>query len=414
MFLYIVLKRYINILNFENLKELCKQKLNDIRYYFHSILKTYVYRCIMIYHKFNYIICFLIATPIITLFIFPQSVFRFHLDINFQNISTKTTQKQTINKILKYPLDLSFNEFLRQYHYGHARREEIDGLEIHAYNRFGNDFFQCLRAIQYCDLFGFNVLIIPSSFLNIKSDFKIKNISVILRSNMHGHTYSHLVRGSFFYPLHKYNIDLDVSYSEYLKDAVSEDLEETNFGPDDLLMHIRSGDIFDQTKWAVNFYAQPPLNYYLDILSKKKWSNVSIIAENTNNPVINELVKKGYSFSQSSFKTDLSKLLTTENLVIGQGTIGIACVLLSKKLKNLYTFNIQSAKIINHWDCVPDERYQKEFFNISTPNRPASDIPILEKVMMTSKCIRWDEIVTGSNTHFLWRDADGPGPDFPY
>ena len=56
-----------------------------------------------------------------------------------------------------------------------------------------------------------------------------------------------------------------------------------------LVVHIRSGDIFDNNT-EHHKYGQPPCNYYLDAISMRNWSKVIVIAEDRKNPCGSDLV----------------------------------------------------------------------------------------------------------------------------
>lgn len=310
--------------------------------------------------------------------------------------------------ILKHNLSLSFSEFTKlspdQFQYGN---NPYKGIAISPYNRFGNDFYSFLRALQYCELFGWEYLYTTDQILLLNHNFQIGNVKVITNpSDVPPEISPHLLSGTFFYPLEHYKIDLDLRYAEELKEHVAMGIDPMNLSETDLILHIRSGDCFQPTYWQSSYYAQPPLQFYLDIINSRNWSSVRIIAEDLGNPMIGRLMEMGYPYEPNSFQHDISVLLQAQSLAIGQGTIGIAAALLSTKLKNLYTFNQESGKMITHWNCQPDQAYQKVFFNL-----PDRDIPIERKdemmhVFNTSKC-EWSSIRQYSNTKYVWPDGEG-------
>lgn len=72
-----------------------------------------------------------------------------------------------------------------------------------------------------------------------------------------------------------------------------------NMPKDALVVHIRSGDIFTR-KGAQKEYAQPPCNYYFDVI--KNWSSVISIAEDTKNPCVNLLNRKLKTFKKTNIE----------------------------------------------------------------------------------------------------------------
>ena len=69
-------------------------------------------------------------------------------------------------------------------------------------------------------------------------------------------------------------------------------------GPDDLIIHLRTGDIFSGTPPATvgsHLYVQPPLGFYLKVISdlmRSVMGTIHLIAENGRNPVLLPLVQK--------------------------------------------------------------------------------------------------------------------------
>jgi len=124
--------------------------------------------------------------------------------------------------------------------------------------------------------------------------------------------------------------------------------------PGDLIIHIRSGDIFQGeegqggSSFGGSIYTQPPLSFYLLVVERAfsgLKGRVIIIAENSLNPVILELVKTlDAECHQVTLRlnhdlaTDLSWLFCGSNVVFAHGSIGIAVALLSPSIKTAYFF----------------------------------------------------------------------------
>ena len=127
-------------------------------------------------------------------------------------------------------------------------------------------------------------------------------------------------------------------------------------GDDDLVIHIRSGDIFrgieidtasdgtpawkrpPRRRWVHAKYVQPPLAYYCRIIGSRSWRSVRIVAEDRVNPVIRALLAE-YPFARhepGSLEDDARVLLSARNLVIGYGTFALSWALTSRNLRRLY------------------------------------------------------------------------------
>ena len=128
----------------------------------------------------------------------------------------------------------------------------------------------------------------------------------------------------------------------YMKENVSKKikfLEEKKINEDTLVIHIRSGEIFNG-KNKYPDYVQNPLKFYEILIDK--FEKVLIVSENKNNPVISHLLKNNkVNFQSSTLENDFNTLYSAQNLATsGVGTFGISAGLMSKKLKNFYCTNI--------------------------------------------------------------------------
>ena len=139
-------------------------------------------------------------------------------------------------------------------------------------------------------------------------------------------------------------------------------------GEDELALHIRSGDVFNRAAkdtadgGAIGIaaitgpllrlyrrlklghrahpnFVQPPLSYYTQIIESHPWSRISIVAEDDENPVIPELLRRydNVEFQPGDLKSDVTKLLAARHVVIGYGTFGIIWALLSDHIQSLYS-----------------------------------------------------------------------------
>ena len=137
----------------------------------------------------------------------------------------------------------------------------------------------------------------------------------------------------------------------------------------ELIIHVRSGDIF--TNFKKDYY-QNPLIYYLDII-KKFESVIVVTSEEKNNPVIEHLANiENVKIQSSSLENDFNTIFNAVNLATsGVGTFPIAAALMSENLKNLYYTNlylkehlnpkmIKNPKI-NHYEFHIEEDYKKQY-----------------------------------------------------
>jgi hypothetical protein len=125
-------------------------------------------------------------------------------------------------------------------------------------------------------------------------------------------------------------------------------LPETDFRPtdEDLVIHLRSGDIFS-TNSPHPKYGQPPLAYYLKILHSRPWRSVHLIFQDEGNPVIAVLREIVNSLgivlhcSTGNLKDDLAVLLAARTIACGTGTFISGVAAISQQLKTVYCFGKQ-------------------------------------------------------------------------
>ncbi|ACB25092.1 hypothetical protein ABID82_004145 [Methylobacterium sp. PvP062] len=164
--------------------------------------------------------------------------------------------------------------------------------------------------------------------------------------------------------------------------------------PDDqLLIHIRSGDIF--STWVDPHYPQPPLAFYrmvIDrLLAEGRIRSVKLVFENRLNPVIAEVeayaARRGLpvEIQSESLISDVAALVNGRYLVFGLGTFGPGICHLSDHVEQVFYFasnwpqGFQSIPTIGKVVEVRDleGRYMKvgEWQNTDAQRRTMVDYP---------------------------------------
>lgn len=106
---------------------------------------------------------------------------------------------------------------------------------------------------------------------------------------------------------------------------------------DTLVIHIRSGDVFNQDLTNPEMYAPNPLYFYLELL--KGFKRAIVVTENDDyNPIVRELsYRDKVAIQKGSVEEDFGILLGAKHLAnSGVGTFGIAAALCSNKVKHFY------------------------------------------------------------------------------
>jgi tetratricopeptide (TPR) repeat protein len=126
---------------------------------------------------------------------------------------------------------------------------------------------------------------------------------------------------------------------------------------DDLVIHIRAGDIFEK-EGGHPFYGQPPLAYYLMILRQRPWRSVHVVYQDDANPVLQPLLDhlNAEGIEPRTVVTGRTStiefLLTAKTIVAGRGTFIPAVAGLSSNLRRLYSFEKMTG-LGGRWDDPP-------------------------------------------------------------
>jgi len=172
----------------------------------------------------------------------------------------------------------------------------------------------------------------------------------------------------------KYNNDKKIESSFFYEDVVprkylsKEQFEERNnilkeafllkninkLPENDIVIHIRSGDIFTPSNtWPAYLanghkgYIPPPLSYYVTEINKYKYQTIHIVCEDTINPVVNELLKlyKNAVHTINTLETDIRIVLGATNIIYSVGSFIPSLLLLSDNIKYIHpTFKSMQKK----------------------------------------------------------------------
>jgi hypothetical protein len=114
-----------------------------------------------------------------------------------------------------------------------------------------------------------------------------------------------------------------------------------------LVIHIRSGDVF-KSNHPHPGYGQPPLAFYEKIVQSFGWEQITIVCEDTLNPVIDALhtlVSSHYPAITinirhgQSLEDDICFMLAAVNLVGGRGSFIPSIAVLSPNISTLYLWH---------------------------------------------------------------------------
>lgn len=257
------------------------------------------------------------------------------------------------------------------------------------YRRLGNNILQLHNAILIGLYFNCNVIIPGHSFFNTKL---IKINSVNSSNNINKIVKITHPNNYFDYDIIKFLKKILLN-DNLLKNLVSFDavmfskhyleslrIMRTCFvvqnecikplGDNDILIHIRSGDVFRDGGRVHGRYYQPPLCFYLSILDKK-FDNVYLVAEDTKNPCINALLKlfPDIKYNQNNLTEDIKLILSAKHVVGSRGTFVSSLLKLSNNIVHTYNYNYDEKylKIMNPWRN--NEKQRETMLDFKTPDK---------------------------------------------
>jgi len=118
---------------------------------------------------------------------------------------------------------------------------------------------------------------------------------------------------------------------------------------DTVVIHLRSGDIFDQVHPNGHQYTPNPLDFYNKLLSN--FEKAIVVTEpDKNNPIVEVLRQNPkVTIQSSSVAEDFVTLMSAKNLAnSGVGTFCVAAALCSDKVQNFYCTDLMLTEHLNY------------------------------------------------------------------
>ena len=126
------------------------------------------------------------------------------------------------------------------------------------------------------------------------------------------------------------------------------DVPTTEISDDTIVIHIRSGDIFDKNISNPCNYIPNPLYFYTTLI--ESFEKVIVVTEGDDyNPIINELKKHSKVTIQSkSVAEDFGVLMSAKNIASsGVGTFAVAAALCSRSIEKFFCTNLHITEHLN-------------------------------------------------------------------
>jgi|TARA_E500000331_G_scaffold358638_1_gene428145 hypothetical protein len=213
----------------------------------------------------------------------------------------------------------------------------------HWYGRLGNNIQQCAVGTMVAEI--------------LKNSFESIDHAIIKKHKTTFGSSTEEVSSKWFYwegPYKEVAIPPEYIYANMrriCKTFISPQLQVPRVDvPDDcIVIHIRSGDIFDQVHPNGHQYTPAPLDFYRELLSG--FPKAIVVTEpDNNNPIVDILRRDPKVTVQSkSVEEDFATLMGATHLAnSGVGTFAIAAALCSDKVKNFYCTDLRLTEHLNY------------------------------------------------------------------
>ena len=357
-------------------KQLLNHKISSLPNYFKELLNYYFYYDSLGYDKVKY----KEIKNLISLFSLND------LSKLKNNITKYKMKNELLNELQKNPKKLKVNSSL-----------EDKIVYVDKSFNFGNSLVLLNNLMYYCEILNIKSIYLNSNYkwpISQNISYGKMNISLISTININLNDDNIIIFDKkliYFQKVFKPEIRINI-----LKNEIKRNLPEIKINESDLYIHIRGGDIFAyKAKGNIN-YAQPPLCFYIKVISKFKFRNIFILSMDNSNPIIKLLIREypQIFLTHNSIEIDISLLLNAFNLIGSMSSFLTTIIILNENLRNFFeydNYSLSQKYLHLHHDIYkykinysiykikPSTKYLKEMF-------PWKNSKEQRKLMINEKC----------------------------
>ncbi|MHA7775268.1 hypothetical protein [Roseibium sp. M-1] len=261
-------------------------------------------------------------------------------------------------------------------YFRHGKEQKrICALSVIGYGRFGNNLLQIANALLLAKLLDLRFVQLPKlSWIPIEQPVEYDDLTLLPYdwdlSKIGPSLKSDFFSGPRFDVLSCGHSMRSSVLRQYIKPLLT---FPTKFGEfdDQLVIHIRSGDIFSASPHPG--YVQPPLAFYRRLIQAELEHRASlklyVVFEDRRNPCVSGLERYALeigvplTMQSGSFHDDIGTLLSATKLAFGHGTMGLGVCLLSCDIDSVDVFgdsgfayrNLSQIKRVTVWNALPDD-----------------------------------------------------------
>lgn len=232
-----------------------------------------------------------------------------------------------------------------------AAREPLAGLAVEWYGRFGNNVLQILRAAALAERLGLGEITLPPHG-QLRPTTQPGSPAFVAAATAAPRL---RLKGRFYFP------ELMPDLASRLTAAGLRDLAQRHARPlldptlwsapaaeDELVIHLRGGDIFRSERPPHPDYVQPPLAFHrrcVEDALARGFTRFRLVSEDRRNPCVDALAAwldaRGLPcvVQCDSFERDLATLLGARALVASNSSLLGVVALLSDRLRLFYSFD---------------------------------------------------------------------------
>ena len=213
----------------------------------------------------------------------------------------------------------------------------------HWYGRLGNNVQQCAVATMAAE-------ILQSTF-----NMELEHETISKHQTTFGQGSANYASKWFYWegPYKETNIPMDYIYSNMrrvCKTYIAPHLkvERVEIPDNTIVIHIRSGDIFDQVHPNGHQYTPNPLDFYNKLLTE--FDHAIVVTEpDSNNPIVEVLRQNPKVTVQSkSVNEDFATIMSAKNVAnSGVGTFAMAAALCSDRIENFWCTDLFITEHLN-------------------------------------------------------------------
>lgn len=224
------------------------------------------------------------------------------------------------------------------------RRKKINYIETIAggYGNIGNALIILNKLINLCENIKCKNVIAPSLDNIIKKPIIYKEKNIIIWPNLYKDKINVDIQinnlNTIFY--FKYKNKQFYNRLKIIREEVISNIPIFNNTPDDLVIHIRSGDVF--INHYNRKYGQPPLCFYQKIINDNNFKNIYLTSSGHKNPTVDKLLQlyPKIKFINGTLEESISAIIYSYNLVLSISTFPYTLFKLNNNLKKIFVYSL--------------------------------------------------------------------------